>query len=1078
MMNKQLLAFFFLIVFMITSCGENSDNSKGEGLVSIPSSKSGLDFKNTLTDTEDQNIIQYLYYYNGAGVAVGDINNDGLDDVFFSSNQGSCKLFLNEGKLKFKDITKQAGIIEDKGWSTGVTMDDVNNDGFLDIYVCKVSKYSGSSSSAHNLLYLNNGNGTFTESSQKLGVDFVGYSTQSCFLDYDHDGDLDMYLLNHNVHSVNSYGKVEKRTQVDPLAGDILFENKISDGDGFVNVSKKAGIYSSPLGYGLAVTASDINQDGWTDIYVGNDFHENDYIYLNNGDGTFTESVKKLTPHTTQFSMGVDVADMNGDGAPDIFATDMMPYDEEVLLTSAGEDSDNIKRIKSDFGYEPQSARNHFLLNRGNGTFSDIAYMTRTFATDWSWSVLLQDFNNDGKNDILVSNGIVKRPNNLDYINYLNEFDQTKATDPNRAKSLIAKMPSQALPNILFTQTGDLAFTSINESKFGKASFSTGAAYSDLDGDGDLDLVMNNINEDAFLYENKSSDKGINITLDNGRATSKGTIAICFSNGSSQYKELQTTKGFMSSSSHSLHFGLGASGKVDSILIIWPEGGMETIINPQTDGFLNIKRGSGVLPIASRTAMNKETESAFPAFPYLHEDNKFYDENNEKLIPKRLSYEGPCILVEDLTGDGLKDIYIGGGRNSKARLLVATGNGYTDKVNVDFNNDAKYEDVSVASIDFDNDGDRDLYVVSGGNDNKEMDKILEDRIYLNNGNGVFKRIPISLPHTNGSTVSVADFDKDGFEDIFIGARSIPGQYGLSPYSFLLRNNGGMGVEITLKVRYGMVTDSEWTDLDGDGFQDLVMCGDWMPITVLKNNGKGGFDEVTKTLGLDTKVGFWNAIAAYDYNKDGMLDIIAGNAGLNQKWTASDSLPIKMYVGDFDKNGSSEPLIYYHYMTGYIPFSSFDKMISQMPFLKKANTSYDFFKSNSSVDKLVVGYKDMVVEEKSVNELRSTMFLSNKGSYEAIPLGKMDQLSEIRDIKILENGDAVYVGNHSQYAADLGMSVANSGSKMSGFDVKTKTFKYSKYLSLPLGIDARKIGLLEGDKFVVSVNRGYVYVVKG
>jgi enediyne biosynthesis protein E4 len=1071
-------AVIVLIIFTFFSCKKENNTSLSEntGFSLLDKSNTGINFSNDLKDNDKQNIIEYLYYYNGAGVGIGDINNDGLEDVFFASNQGSDKLYLNEGNFKFKDITEAAGISTDGSWSTGVSMNDVNNDGLIDIYVCRVSKY-GVGDKGHNLLYINQGNNKFKESSNEMGLAFAGYSTNAAFLDYDKDGDLDMYLLNHTVHSVRSYGDISKRAEKDSLAGDKFFENRIKEEGKFIDVTVASGIYSSPLGYGLTVTCADVNNDGYMDIYVGNDFHENDYLYINNGNKTFEESIAKHTSHTTQFSMGADFGDINNDCKIDLFTTDMMPYDEDVLMVSGGEDADNVKRIKDDFGFRPQNARNHLQINQGDGTFSDIAYATKTFATDWSWSALMQDYDNNGMNDIFITSGIVKRPNDLDYLNYLNELDTKSANMPaaERAKKLIEKMPSQPLRNIIFNQNKPLEFTKIESSFIGKPSFSTGAAYGDLDNDGDLDIITNNINSPASIFQNNADKKSnyINIVLRDS-FTTLGTKIIAKSKGSLFYRESYNTKGFLSSSTPKIHIGLGINASIDSLQIIWPDNSTDVIINPALNKTLVLNKKPA---LAKYNYTKDNINEGQVLLEYKHLENKFYDENNEKLIPERLSYDGPALLTEDLTGDGISDIYIGGGRNQPARLYIGNKGGtYTFKKTLDFELDAKYEDIDAASLDFDNDGDRDIYVISGGNDNKETDKINEDRVYMNNGNGVFKRIPISLPHTNGGSIAIADYDNDGYEDMFIGSRSMPGFYGLSPYSFILRNNGGRGLEQIDKQRHGMIKDAEWVDIDGDKDLDLVMCGDWMAITVMQNN-KGKFTEVTGKLGLDGIKGFWNCVAFYDYNKDGMLDIVAGNSGLNHKLTGSMEKPIKMHVGDFDKNGATEAIIFYNYFNRYVPFASMDKLISQTPILKKKFNAYNLYKGVDNISKLFDNYKENQIEYKEVNESRSLIFLSEGGKYVAQPLSFTDQISDIQDIYLEPNGDIIYVGNNHDYIAENGRSTSNTGRRLSNYDPRSKSFAKSEKLQLPIGLNTRHIGKIGEGKYAVAGNSDYVYLLK-
>ncbi len=1073
MINKQIL-FLAILVFVLSACNNelSVDPANQSGLRILSAPESGITFNNKLKNSADLNIIKYLYYYNGGGVAVGDVNQDGLEDIYFTGNEGPDKLYINKGDLKFEDATKRAGIIEDESWSSGVVIEDINGDGLNDIYVTKVGVLTNRN--YHNLLYINNGDGTFNEQAREMGLDFRGFGTQACFIDYDKDGDLDVYLLNHAIHSVRSYGNTEKRVERDTFAGDRFYENKLSEENKFVEVTQQANIYSSPLGYGLAISAADVNNDGWTDIYVGNDFHENDYLYINNGDKTFTESINKYFPYTSQFSMGVDIADVNGDGWNDIFSTDMMPYDPKVVLKSGGEDTDQIKRIKDELGFERQNARNHFHLSDGNGQFSEVAFQKNLFATDWSWTILMQDFNNDKNIDVFITNGIVGRPNDLDYINYMNS--QTKEA---KDESLINQMPKQPLNNLLFKGNKNGGYSALDKSKVGKPTFSNGAAYSDLDQDGDLDLIVNNIDERSFVMENLSEQNGnylsVLLKTDLKNKTLKGSKVYLRNNGELMMKEYQTVKGFQSSSSHVLHFGLGDMTQVDELNVIWPDGKSSVLKNVNTNQILEVNYDTAKETNAEQM-FEKNTNYEYLVFPFQHQDNKYYDEESESLVPERLSYEGPALLCEDLTGDGIKDLYLGGARNQKARLLIGKKNGsFTEKEIPNFESDAKYEDVDAATIDFDADGDLDLYVVSGGNDNKELDKILEDRLYLNNGNGDFRRVPLSLPHTNGSTISVADFDKDGFTDIFIGASSIPGSYGLSPYSFLLKNLEGKGVDIAFKKRFGMVKDSDWSDIDADGDLDLTICGDWMPIRILMNNN-GELEDETKAFGLSELKGFWNTVAYVDLNKDGKLDLLAGNDGNNKKWSASIESPIDLSLGDFDQNGSSDPVITYKYFDRYIPFSALDKLKSQMPAVKKKFATYEDFSKVTKAEEIFDGLKDNLVETKSITELRSMVFIQSENGFEGVPLDDIAQRSCINDFEVTASGDIYYVGNSSSYVAELGASLSNAGGVLSNFDVEKKNFASHQSLGLPSRFEGRKVKSLTADKLVAIGNNNYTFFI--
>ncbi len=1084
-MNRAVIRPIAVIIVILFSFAcqkqEQAVSNNSSTLLTLTAAETGIDFSNTLVEDPQINIIEYLYYYNGGGVAIGDINNDGLEDIYFTANQGPDKLYLNKGNLNFEDYSEEAKILPENTWSSGVAMADLNSDGYLDIHVCKVGV--GILPEAHNLVYINQQDGTFREMSTELGLNFQGYSTQACFIDYDKDGDLDVYLLNHNVHSVRSYGNSRKRQEQDALAGDRFFENRLNEQEKtFVDVTEQTGIFSSPLGYGLAVSSADLNGDGWTDIYVGNDFHENDYIYFNNGDKTFTEAVADWTDHTTQFSMGVDIADIDNDLLPDVYSTDMLPFSEEVYLKSGGEDTDQIKRIKKDLGFENQFARNHLQINSGQGSFTDVALKTRTFATDWSWAVLLQDFDNNGWKDIFVTNGIVKRPNDLDYINFLNSqaISQFTEDDPERTKKLIEKLPSQKLNNILFLQQEKLSFTDITTSQIDQPTFSNGAAFGDLDGDGYLEVVLNNINDPASILKfNQESSTGNYLSLalaDPSGSTTLGTKVYLHAGGTARYQEFQTVKGYQSSSSHRLHFGLGQQDQIDSLVIIWPDLSKQVLNAVEINTHQEItKPESG--PIAALNPISI-TNRTFNLLPLEHIENQFNDDENEKLIPEQLSKEGPAVLYEDLDDDGIKDLLIGGGHGQAMRLLKGKPDGSFENLMVnEFKRDARYEDVSAATIDFDGDGDKDLYIASGGSVARELDKVLEDRLYLNNGGMEFRRIPISLPHTNASVVKVADFNGDGFEDIFVGARSIPGSYGLSPYSFLLTNQQGMAVDIAYQHRFGMVTDAEWIDYDGDEDLDLILCGDWMPITILRNEGGGELDFLPEEENFPMLSGFWNTLEFADLNQDGKMDILAGNMGTNALYNVDPDHPVKLYLGDFDENGAVDPLIFFYYVDRYIPLGSKDKILSQLPALKRRFVSYEDFAQVSSFAELLPDGKDRLVETKEVNELRSMLFLSGTEQYKAIPLPERLQMVDVQDLYLDQDQKGIYyVGSNQELVAVQANAMSARAGMVGEFDSSTETFQKDSWLNFPAGINARMILRLETGKGLIITNNDYPYLV--
>lgn len=1080
-------------MFALTGCESEKEASVSVEKASIyfknvPSDSSGIHFSNDLEHTADLNIIEYLYYYNGGGVALGDINNDGLDDIYLTGNQTADRLYLNLGNLKFQDITSSAGLHMETTWSTGVTMGDVNNDGFVDIYVSKVGNYK--TLKANNLLYINNGDNTFEESAEPYGLDFRGLSTQAAFFDYDKDGDMDMYLMNHSVHTPRSYGKTELRNVTDSIAGDRLYENKLNEGEQrFTDVTQSSGIYSSALGYGLALSIADINQDGWMDIYVGNDFHENDYIYLNQGISprtgkvTFKENSEVLMHHSSRFTMGVDIADLNNDMLPDIFSLDMMPFDAEIFLKSAGEDTDNVNAIKKDFGFGEQYARNTFQLNTGKGSFNDVALLTNTYATDWSWSPLIQDYDNDGKNDIFITNGIYKRPNDLDYINYISNIDfaQYETNKQNEIeKKLVDNMPMVNLSNIIFKNNGDLDFERLSVTAGLEPSYSNGAAYSDLDNDGDLDIVVNNINQKTSLLENESNQQSSNnyITVDlkddANHISSHGAKVTVFTKDQDWSRELTMVKGFQSSSTQKLHFGLGEINKIDSLKIVWPDGTQQIEKELTINQAHLIKRKTKKSNIKHTFPQQENPSNSF--FSYTHLENTYNDYEREIMIPEKLSAEGPAFAKADFNGDGFEDLFIGGAKYQSSRLYYGNGKGgFEEDKNTVLRKDIRYEDVDAEAFDLENDGDLDLYVMSGGNEFVEGHPTLEDRIYVNNGKGVFERLQIPLIKTNGGSISAADFDGNGYDDLFIGNRSIPGGYGLSPFSYILKNDGTGKFSVIQQERWGMVTDSKWVDINGDKLLDLVLVGDWMPITILINQGNSKFLNQTAEYGLEHSAGMWNTIEITDLDNNGQLDFLAGNAGENTKLKASAEQPMKLYIDDFDENSQPDPIIMYNFFGEHVPFASKDVLMAQLPILKKKFLSYKDFSEIKNITDLTGKQESEILEIKTIQELRSMIYMNVGPNTQAIPLPLEAQMSAIQDFEVLENGTVLYVGNYLDYTTELGQSTSNSGGSL--LVNSQGKITDGKSLLLPEALNSRHIISIGNELFLVLANDDRSFLIR-
>jgi len=1044
----MIRSFVLLILLVIIiSCNP----AGGDKLLTLLSpSDTGVKFVNQLKETEEMNMIEYLYFNNGGGVAAGDINNDGLIDLYFTSNQGANKLYLNKGNLKFEDITGAAGVAGTGSWKTGVTMADVNADGLLDIYVCQVGKYK--SLTGKNQLFINQGNLTFKDQAAEYGLDFQGFSTQAAFFDYDMDGDLDMYLLNHSVHTSRSYGDVSLRYDRDSLAGDRLYRNDEINGKRFfTDVTREAGIYSSHIGYGLGINVCDINNDGYPDIYISNDFHENDYLYINNGNGTFSEKLTERMEHTSRSSMGNDVGDINNDGLLDVMVLDMLPEDQKTRQLSGGEDDMELFDLKLKYGYHYQFVRNTLQLNLGNGHFSEIGRLAGVSATDWSWSPLICDVDNDGWKDIFITNGIFRRANDLDYVKYLtggNRFNSSKDNSKVPDKELYEKMPLNPNTSYLYKNNRDLTFSNkAREWGITKKSFSNGSTYADLDNDGDLELIVNNINQEAFIYRNNSENKKnsnfLSVSLKGSELNPNGigTRITLYCGGKQQVAEQFPVKGFLSSTSEVLHFGLDSIKTIDSLIVRWPDLSEQRIINVQANQRIAFDtRNAKLKNLTSQTSSPQRKtfeEVLVEGLNFRHQEDSYSDFQREKLIPHSLSNEGPALAFGDVNSDGLDDVFVGGATSQAAMLFIHQKNG-TFKPEK-FPDDVFTDDVDAAFFDADGDGDLDLYVVHGGNELQVGDPLLTDKLYVNNGKGIFiEAKPGAIPFGshNGSCVRPCDFDGDGDVDLFVGSRSIPGAYGWSPNQILLENNGkGQFKDVTnsrsseLK-NCGMVTDACWMDFDKDGDQDLIVTGEWMNVSIFRNDN-GKFSNVTATAGLGETSGWWNCIKAVDFDGDGDMDLVAGNLGLNSLLKAAVMEPVEMYLNDFDNNGSPDQIICsYQNGTSY-PIASLDELVSQMPDLKRKYPNYSDFAGKTIVDLFGAEKVGKSIVKKAV--LFESCFFENNGdgTFSTIKLPVMTQFSSINDILSGDfnsdgNPDLLLVGNNYQERPSLGRQDASFG----------------------------------------------------
>ena len=947
--TKSFVFFLLFSCVLFISCHKSNTL-----FASLPSSKTNIDFANKL-DKSDLGILQYIYYYNGAGVAVGDINNDGLPDIYFAANSfANNKLYLNKGNFEFEDITEKARVAGIADWCTGVTMADVNGDGLLDIYVCAVADIHGFN--GHNQLFINNGNGTFTESSANYGLNFSGTSTQAVFFDYDHDGDLDCYLLNQSEHPNQNIVDTSNRRKIDPITGDRLYRNDFINGQRkFTDVSARANIYQSSLGYGLGIAVADFNNDGWEDIYVGNDFHENDYYYLNNGNGTFTESGAQHFKHYSRYSMGNDAADYNNDGQIDVITADMLPADEKTLKTYGnGEHLDIYNQKIINNGYQNQYSRNCLQRNNGNGvSFSDVGLMSGVSATDWSWSPLFADFDNDGNKDLFISNGIAKRPLDLDFVMFMSNADNLKnISTKEQYDELIKKMPNGELHPFLFKGDGGLDFKDVSDS-WGSGELKgcfNGAAYADFDNDGNEDIVMNCLNEKAVFLKNNAPRKNyLSIAFIGDGANTKGVgaKAYLFTNGKIQYQQLMLTRGFMSSTEARLHFGLDSLPAVDSLLIVWPNQQYQLLRNVVVNKELLVKQKDAV--------PNFNYQSFFPVKKALleditdqintswkHKEDNFIDFNDQYLIPHMESSRGPKLAVGDVNKDGLDDFFVCGAKGQSGCLMVQTKEGkFVSSDTAVFSKNKESEGVDAVFFYANNDSYPDLYVVSGGNEYEDGSPYLADHLYLNDGKGHFKEAANALPSllVNKSCVAIADVNKDGNKDIFIGGFANAKKYGYAQPSYLLFGDGKGNFKQADKSviplnETGMVTSAAFADVNNDGWMDLVAAGEWMPVKIFVNN-KGIF----KAAEIGQSAGLWQTVSVTDINGDGFPDILAGNWGHNSKLYAGKNRPLKLYVKDFAKNGSVQQIMAYTIDGKEYPFLATDQLHQALPQLKKAHETY-------------------------------------------------------------------------------------------------------------------------------------------
>lgn len=1087
------------------ACGSRNEASEGNLLFrSLPPSATGIDFSNDLTYTEELNPYTFRSFYNGGGVGLGDFDKDGLLDVFFAGNLVSNKLYLNQGKLTFKDVTAEAGLQTEGVWSTGVSIVDINSDGYLDIYICKSGPPGGAK--RKNELFINNKDLTFSERAADYGLDFEGLSIHAAFFDMDRDGDLDCYLLNNSLRSVGGFDlRKDQRNIPDPEGGNRLLRN---DNNRYVDVSQQAGIYSSKIGFGLGVTVGDLNQDGWQDLYVSNDFFEKDYLYINNGNGTFTESLERYMREISLGSMGADMADINNDGLPEIFVTEMLPEDDARLKTTSQFENWDKHRLSVEQGYYHQFSRNTLQLNNGDGTFSEISRLAGTEATDWSWGALIFDMDNNGDKDIFVANGIYKDLINQDYVNFIanpNTVREILRKEKKVIKRLVDSIPSNQLPNYAFRNNGNLTFSNMaSEWGLGMATHSNGSAYGDLDNDGDQDLVLNNVNMEASVFQNQSVERGLgghslSVVLEGEGSNTYALGAKVFlrDSGRLYYQEISPMRGFMSTVDSRLIFGLGSKPSIDTLRVEWPDGRVTLMINVLVDQTIRVSQKQAkelVEPKRSkqRPVFSVQTDTGVD---FVHVENDFVDFDRDRLLFNMISNEGPCACVGDVNGDQRDDFYIGGAKGQAGNIFVQQPDGKFKRGERSvFEADQESEDTDCVFADMNGDGKVDLYVTSGGNEYSSSSSALLDRLYFNQGSARFKKSPQPLPSLAGfestSTVSAADFDQDGDVDLFVGVRLIPFQYGLPGNGYLLVNDGKGNYADATEMqapeleRVGMITDSEWIDINHDKRLDLVLVGEWMPIKIfLQENGK--LVDRSDSLGVGKEFGWYHALAVADLNADEWPDLVVGNHGLNSRFRANEKEPVSLYINDFDQNGTVEHITTRFNHGVEYPLVLRQDLVTQIPSLKKQFLHFKNYKGKQMQDIFPADIlKNSIVLRATTFE--SSVWINQKGaSFSKRPLPVQAQFAPMYAIASGDyNGDGnidlLLGGNQHRAKPETGIYDASYGAFLAGDGSGRFSFVPSDRSGVQWKGEVRAIRILIGkrEKYVlVAKNNGVIEFLK-
>ncbi len=1064
-----LITFFLFFIIPATLTAQQ----KTPTLFSLMDEKeTGVSFLNTIKEDDSLNVMRYEYLYNGAGVGVGDFNNDGLNDVFFSGNTSNNKLFINKGDFKFTDITATAKVKGNGTWSTGVSIADVNGDGLMDIYVCHSGKYDDPKNLS-NELFINQGliDGVpvFKEMAAVFGLDAPGtQSTQAAFFDYDNDGDLDMFLLNHSNHKYNPFLNTKKiRSTPDFNLGNRLFRND-QDAKGnmhFTDVTLAAGIVNNALNFGLSVTISDMNKDGWPDIYTTSDYTEKDCFYINNKNGSFTESLSKSMAHISKYAMGADIADYNNDARPDLFTLDMLPEDNHRQKLLKGPDEYDQYHLLLDSGYYHQQMRNMLQLNegvdeKGNLRFSEIGQLAGVSNTDWSWSGLLADFDNDGWKDLFISNGYLRDFTDLDFLKYSvadAKAAAIKAGNFNyQTYDLVKLMPSNKLSNYIFKNNHDLTFSDKSmDWGVSKPAVSNAAVYADLDNDGDLDLVVCNNNEPAILYKNNANEMMpahfVKLRFKGSGLNSKGygVKATLVTNTTRQFLELYPVRSYQSTISQELVFGFPLQDTVQQIIVDWPDEKESILVHVKVDETIELNQAAAIakkseVPVNTAKIFTDITEKS--GITFRHKENEFIDFKDEVLLPYQLSKQGPALAKGDVNGDGLEDIFIGGAIDQAGVIyLQKAGDTFVASASQPWAADAASEDVNAVFFDADKDGDPDLYVVSGGNEYGDQSPEYADRLYINDGKGNFTKSMDALPSmlSNKQAIAAGDFDHDGDIDLFVGGRGVPGSFPLTSDSYLLRNDSENGkirfTDVTTKLcpalqKPGMVTAAQWVDINKDQYPELVLAGDWMPV-MLFNNNKGNLEDISAASGFKNLNGMWSSLKATDIDGDGDIDFLLGNCGYNDQFSKTNKdQPLQLYVNDFDNNGTIDPIMCYYIQGKSYPMASRDELLDQLPGLKKKYVHYRDY-ANATISDIFSAAKIKQSTVLHCDELASGVLYNDGTNHFAFkPFPLQAQVSKIFGIETADfdhdgKADVLCTGNYFPYRVQLGRSDASFGTLM-------------------------------------------------